>query len=60
MQIFSQNDDFIRNKNLNDEFEYDKEVLKQFDINSLIVCDSNYLSTEYKVYIIPAIVDLKK
>lgn len=60
LQIFSQNGSFIANANSKGIFELDVELLQQGGIKSIIAYNTEYVSSEYKVSEIPAIIYLKK
>lgn len=60
MQILSGNGSFIGNSNSIGEFEFDLADLRQQNIKSIMVYDSDYLPIEYKIDEIPNIVYSEK
>jgi hypothetical protein len=60
IQFFSENGSLIGNSNLKGEFEFNKILLQQSEIKSIMVYDSNYLPIEYQIDEIPEIIYLEK
>lgn len=60
LQIFSENGSFISNTNAKGLVVFDVEILKQGGVKSIIAYNTEYVSSEYKVSEIPAIIYLKK
>ena len=60
IQILSENGSLITNSNTEGNFEFDMSILKQSDIKSIMIYDSQYIPVEYKLDDIPNTVYLEK